>query len=232
MGINTDEGLRELTDTERRAVEMFHREEPIELIKVETGLTRPQIAAAVGQARALAATPAPAPAAVAPPSPQRVPAYQPSPELAASASRVADRAQRMAAAATQVQSDIDDVQAWAIEDLLKWADQDGRTRARTLAARTRLGVKELRDLAGRGEKVREAESQIQTLSAQLAAAKEALRLAKGQKPPTTSAPKAKGQTAVIRAWAKANGYQVADLGIIPGTIIEAYHAAHPDETGT
>lgn len=44
----------------------------------------------------------------------------------------------------------------------------------------------------------------------------------------SSAPKAKatGEKALIRAWAKANGYDVGDRGRIKAEIIDAYHAAH------
>lgn len=33
------------------------------------------------------------------------------------------------------------------------------------------------------------------------------------------------QTQAIRAWARRNGHTVSDRGRIPGTIVEAYHAA-------
>lgn len=46
-----------------------------------------------------------------------------------------------------------------------------------------------------------------------------------------SAPKAKvtGEKALIRAWAKANGYEVGDRGRIKAEIIDAYYAAHNED---
>ncbi len=34
------------------------------------------------------------------------------------------------------------------------------------------------------------------------------------------------QTAAIRAWARANGFALADKGRIPAQVVEAYHTAH------
>ena len=34
------------------------------------------------------------------------------------------------------------------------------------------------------------------------------------------------QTAAIRAWARANGFEISDKGRIPTTVIDAYHANH------
>jgi len=30
----------------------------------------------------------------------------------------------------------------------------------------------------------------------------------------------------VRAWARANGYEVSDRGRVPGAVLDAYHAAH------
>lgn len=34
------------------------------------------------------------------------------------------------------------------------------------------------------------------------------------------------QTQAIREWARRNGHKVSDRGRVPGTVLEAYHAAH------
>lgn len=34
------------------------------------------------------------------------------------------------------------------------------------------------------------------------------------------------QTAAIRAWARANGFEISDKGRIPTSVIDAYHASH------
>jgi len=43
--------------------------------------------------------------------------------------------------------------------------------------------------------------------------------------PAKSAPKASGELAKVREWAKANGYDVGDRGRIKADIVEAYHSA-------
>ncbi|MFD6803051.1 histone-like nucleoid-structuring protein Lsr2 [Streptomyces cyaneofuscatus] len=36
------------------------------------------------------------------------------------------------------------------------------------------------------------------------------------------------ELAAIRSWARENGHQVADLGMVPKRVLEAYDAAHQD----
>jgi hypothetical protein len=114
-----------------------------------------------------------------------------------------------------------------IEELLGWADKAGVNRAAMLAERIRSATSELRSMAKRQGEIAQRKAIVAALEKQLAKARAELHESTGEKRrPADGAPARKGETAQIRAWAQANGYEVALLGRIPAPIVEAYHAAH------
>lgn len=211
--MNASTGLRELTEIEAHAVELVGNGNPIEVIADVTGLTRAQIAAAVDQAKVLAEQPVPAaPPAVADAVARPARPHAPEP------SRVARPAVRPAQALPLSPAHVAN---WTIDQLLEWADQDGGTKARSLAARLRLLAHDLRALAGQGEAVRKAEAKIASLEAQLKAAKESLRVVKsGQAAPARGA-----SAAQIRSWAAEHGLACPAYGKIPAHVRAAHDAA-------
>lgn len=102
----------------------------------------------------------------------------------------------------------------AAEQLLVWAEKEGPSRAVTLAARTRSQLKELADLRDRQQASAQEREVLATLERQLVEARRRLRKMTGT------------NSARIRAWARDNGYQIGNLGIIRAEIIDAYRAAH------
>lgn len=121
-----------------------------------------------------------------------------------------------------------------LDALLAWADQHPTAGIRNRAARVRDGLDRLATEHAKEQAVAEAEAEIARLKQQLAAAEASLREAKtsGQTTPTASSPARptdREELRRIRAWAKDNGYEVADRGAIPNKIREAYAAAHTGE---
>lgn len=118
-----------------------------------------------------------------------------------------------------------------IDELLRWAATSYSPRAQTLAARAHTIIEELRDLQGRGEKIRIATKAIEVLERQLQRAKDDLRAASGKpapKPATKTAADdspTREERVLIRAWAAKNNHFVADRGKIPETVVTVYRAA-------
>lgn len=212
-----------LATNEAQAVLMVRN--GIDLVRVEdeTGLTRAQIAAAVGRTdanRHARPTPANVPAPKADPfAAHRVP----KPTVTRKSAPAEPAAPRVVVNG----ADLD-----AIEELLAWADEHGPSRAATLASRIRGHVDELRGIARRAEEVKERHDEVERLTAQLAAAREALRLANGQKQKAAAASSApsmdRARSRQIREWARENGHQVSDRGSIPAAVLSAFDAAHQE----
>ncbi|MDT0347532.1 Lsr2 family DNA-binding protein [Streptomyces litchfieldiae] len=123
-----------------------------------------------------------------------------------------------------------------IEALLVWGEQHDTKSIAALATRVRAGLAELADRRDSERQVADAAAAVERLKTELARAEAALREARAGKPSSTSAaPSApsrpREELARIRAWARANGHQVADRGIIPRDICEAYDAAHAGTNG-
>ncbi len=126
----------------------------------------------------------------------------------------------------------------AIEALLAWGEQHPARGVQALAARARTALDELAQRRETEQAVAAAESEVEQLKRQLAAAEAKLRQAKTGKTTSQAAPTApaaptaaptaltpnKSERDRIRAWARANGYQVADRGIIAQRILDAYAA--------
>ncbi|MEU5756765.1 histone-like nucleoid-structuring protein Lsr2 [Streptomyces sp. NPDC047829] len=126
-----------------------------------------------------------------------------------------------------------------IQELLDWAAAHPAASVRSRAARIITDLSELTDRRDSEAAQREAEAKVAKARAELEKAQEELRAAKAGTRTTTAAAAAptpigsglgSGRTreelAAIRTWARANGHQVADAGMIRKAVLEAYDAAH------
>ncbi|WDM16495.1 Lsr2 family protein [Streptomyces lavenduligriseus] len=128
----------------------------------------------------------------------------------------------------------------SVEQLLAWAEAHPTAGIRNKAARIRTDLAELTARRAADAAQRQAEDRVAKLTAELEKAKEELRAVKaGVHPapaPVASAPtpiraglgsgRTREELAAIRTWARANGYQVADAGMIRKAVLEAYDTAH------
>lgn len=126
----------------------------------------------------------------------------------------------------------------SVEQLLAWAETHPTVGIRNKAARVRADVAELTARRAADDAQREAEERVAQLAAELEKAKENLRAVKaGAHPaPAPAAPtpirpglgsgRTREELPAIRTWARANGHQVADAGMIRKAVLEAYDAAH------
>ncbi|GAB2891822.1 Lsr2 family DNA-binding protein [Streptomyces mayteni] len=117
-----------------------------------------------------------------------------------------------------------------VENLLAWAERHPTKAIQSRATRIRTDLARLAEQQNTERAVAAAEADVAKLRAELARAENTLRTAKAG-PTTTNAPVAtpkdsKEELHRIRTWARANGHQVADKGLIPRAIREAYTAAH------
>ncbi|MEU4655186.1 histone-like nucleoid-structuring protein Lsr2 [Streptomyces sp. NPDC023723] len=126
-----------------------------------------------------------------------------------------------------------------IQELLDWAAAHPAASVRSRAARITADLSELTDRRDSEAKQREAEAKVAKARAELEKAQEELRNVKAGTRTTTAAATAptpirtglgSGRTreelAAIRTWARANGHQVADAGMVRKAVLEAYDAAH------
>ncbi|CAK7288503.1 Lsr2 family DNA-binding protein [Streptomyces misionensis] len=124
----------------------------------------------------------------------------------------------------------------SVEQLLAWAETHPTAGIRNKAARVRADVAELTARRAADDAQREAEERVAQLTAELEKAKENLRAVKAGAHPAPAAPtpiraglgsgRTRQELAAIRTWARANGYRVADAGMIRKAVLEAYDAAH------
>lgn len=122
------------------------------------------------------------------------------------------------------------------DELMAWAEKEGPARARLLAGRVRTGLVELAQLHEQHQATDVVRKTIAVLENQLATARADLRRMTRPKPkqqprdvaasPTCAAPGSKEERALIRAWAREQGYPVGDVGVIGKQIVEEYRAAH------
>lgn len=195
-----------LTPCEAGAVLMVRNGQSIQTAAAESDLTVPEVRSALERADANR-TARPVPAAVAAPTPVRAAAPVPP----APRSKPSN------------ESDLMDT-----EELLQWGADAGIHRAGMLAERIRTATGELRAMHKRRGLVTEKKAKIAALEAQLAKARGELALissGKSASKPGAKTPQRNGEAAQIRAWARENGYDVADLGKIAQPIVEAYHRA-------
>ncbi|MER6160883.1 histone-like nucleoid-structuring protein Lsr2 [Streptomyces sp. NPDC001868] len=132
------------------------------------------------------------------------------------------------------------------EALLVWAENHPAAAIRNRAARVRSDLTELTERRTADAAQGEAEERVARAKLELEAAQAQLRQVKSGGRATTedqatsesqgttavtAAPapngkRSKEQLAAIRTWARANGHQVADAGVIRKSVVDAYDAAH------
>ncbi|WP_331718964.1 Lsr2 family protein (plasmid) [Streptomyces virginiae] len=126
----------------------------------------------------------------------------------------------------------------AVQKLLDWATAHPAAGVRSRAARITTDLAELSERRDSEAAQREAEEKVAKARAELERAQEELRTVKAGTRTTTvaAAPtpiragagsgRTREELAAIRMWARANDHQVADQGMVPKRILEAYDAAH------
>ncbi|MFJ3176273.1 histone-like nucleoid-structuring protein Lsr2 [Streptomyces roseus] len=127
----------------------------------------------------------------------------------------------------------------AVQELLDWAAAHPAAGVRSRAARITADLSELSERRDSEAAQREAEEKVAKARAELEKAQEELRTVKAGTRTTTAAAAAptpiraglgSGRTreelAAVRAWAREHGHQVADAGMVPKRVLEAYDAAH------
>ncbi|MCY0947011.1 Lsr2 family DNA-binding protein [Streptomyces antarcticus] len=126
----------------------------------------------------------------------------------------------------------------AVQKLLAWAAAHPAAQVRSRAARITADLSELSERRDSEAAQREAEEMVAKAKAELEKAQEALRTVKAGTRTTTAATaptpirtglgsgRTREELAAIRTWARANGHQVADAGMMRKTVLEAYDAAH------
>lgn len=109
-------------------------------------------------------------------------------------------------------------------EALAWGEKHDTKRAQNLAARARTALTELVQLRTSEALVAQAAAEVDELKQQLAQAEQKLRAAKTGKPVAVAATTtdSKGEREKIRAWARRNGYEVADRGALSQKILDAY----------
>ncbi|WP_435271319.1 Lsr2 family DNA-binding protein [Streptomyces sp. 1222.5] len=127
----------------------------------------------------------------------------------------------------------------ALQELIDWAAAHPTASVRSRAARITADLSELSERRDSEAAQREAEEKVAKARAELEKAQEELRTVKAGTRTTTAAATAptpirsglgSGRTreelADIRTWARANGHQVADAGMVRKAVLDAYDAAH------
>jgi hypothetical protein len=127
----------------------------------------------------------------------------------------------------------------ALQELIDWAAAHPTASVRSRAARITADLSELSERRDSEAAQREAEEKVAKAKAELEKAQEELRTVKAGTRTTTAAATAptpirtglgSGRTreelADIRTWARANGHQVADAGMVRKAVLDAYDAAH------
>ncbi|MEU6482058.1 histone-like nucleoid-structuring protein Lsr2 [Streptomyces sp. NPDC047017] len=127
----------------------------------------------------------------------------------------------------------------ALQELIDWAAAHPIASVRSRAARITADLSELSERRDSEAAQREAEEKVARAKAELEKAQEELRTVKAGTRTTTAAATAptpiraglgSGRTreelAAVRAWAREHSHQVADAGMVPKRVLEAYDAAH------
>ncbi|MEU9677812.1 histone-like nucleoid-structuring protein Lsr2 [Streptomyces parvus] len=125
----------------------------------------------------------------------------------------------------------------SVQELVDWAAAHPAAVVRNRATRITADLAELTERRDIEAAQREAEEKVARARADLEKAQEELRTVKAGTRSTAAVSTAartggsgrsRDELAAIRAWARAHGHQVADLGMVPKRILEAYDAAHQD----
>ncbi|MFC9431649.1 histone-like nucleoid-structuring protein Lsr2 [Streptomyces sp. NPDC056987] len=125
-----------------------------------------------------------------------------------------------------------------VQKLLDWAAAHPAAGVRSRAARITADLFALSERRDSEAAQREAEEKVAKAKAELEKAQEELRTVKAGTRTTTAAAaptpiraglgsgRTREELAAVRTWARANGHQVADAGMVPKRVLEAYDAAH------
>ncbi|MFF7342040.1 histone-like nucleoid-structuring protein Lsr2 [Streptomyces sp. NPDC008163] len=126
----------------------------------------------------------------------------------------------------------------ALQELIDWAAAHPTASVRSRAARITADLSELSERRDSEAAQREAEEKVAKAKAELEKAQEELRTVKAGTRTTTAAAaptpirsglgsgRTREELAAVRTWARENGHQVADAGMVPKRVLEAYDAAH------
>ncbi|WP_030800096.1 Lsr2 dimerization domain-containing protein, partial [Streptomyces sp. NRRL F-3273] len=124
----------------------------------------------------------------------------------------------------------------AVQELLDWAAAHPTAAVRTRATRITTDLTELTERRDTEAAQRQAEEKVARIKADLERAQEELRTVKAGTRTTAAATatsrtgsgsgRTREELAAIRTWARAHGHQVADLGMVPKRILEAYDTTH------
>jgi len=214
--MTTTTGPRPMTDAEKEAFTLHLQKVPVPTIQARTGLVPSQIAAAVdlGQVHSRLAMKSSTAVLLEAPAQPKPPAV--TVKSAAAAPTVGD-------------------ERISVGRLLTWAEETGPSKAKTLAARIRVQLDELRTIHAENDARVKAQAEVNRLTAELETAKAKLRAAGAGGSRTSRpagavpAPDRKEFLTTVRAWAAANGHAVNPLGRIPAHIMEAYRASTGDD---
>lgn len=125
-----------------------------------------------------------------------------------------------------------------VQELLAWAAAHPAASVRSRATRITADLCELSERRDSEAAQREAEAKVAKAKAELEKAQEQLRTVKAGTRTTAAATaptpirtglgsgRTREELAAIRTWARANGHQVADAGMMRKVVLEAYDAAH------
>ncbi|MEU6503897.1 histone-like nucleoid-structuring protein Lsr2 [Streptomyces californicus] len=123
-----------------------------------------------------------------------------------------------------------------VQELLDWAAAHPAAAVRNRATRISTDLAELTERRDTEAAQRQAEEKVARIKADLERAQEELRTVKAVTRTTAAATatsrtgsgsgRTREELAAIRTWARAHGHQVADLGMVPKRIQEAYDTAH------
>ncbi|MFB6790219.1 histone-like nucleoid-structuring protein Lsr2 [Streptomyces olivaceus] len=125
----------------------------------------------------------------------------------------------------------------ALQELIDWAAAHPTASVRSRAARITADLSELSERRDSEAAQHEAEEKVAKAKAELEKAQEELRTVKAGTRTTTAAAttpiraglgsgRTREELAAIMTWARANGHQVADAGMVRKAVLEAYDAAH------
>ncbi|MET7648346.1 histone-like nucleoid-structuring protein Lsr2 [Streptomyces sp. NPDC005426] len=105
--------------------------------------------------------------------------------------------------------------------LIAWAEKHPTRSVARKGAQARELLRELRDLQAADEELTRANAEERRLLQEL----EAVRARKEQFRPRRKSPTTGYDQATVRAWARENGYTVAQRGSIPAPVVDAWRAA-------
>jgi hypothetical protein len=117
------------------------------------------------------------------------------------------------------------------EALIAWGNAHATSRVQSLAGKATGALADLRQAYERDGKVSAAEARVARLKAQLDNAQRDLAAVKsGKAKPASTSAQAKEDYPAIRAWAREHGVDVGSVGIPARSVIDAYRAAHADQS--